>query len=329
MPSSLPSPAPGNRLKITDRLGTHAVMAMESADLAEELATELQNRRATPRHGVDENASLLLVIHGSTISCRIVDLSMGGCRLRTIERFTAGSRVCVEVMFKVRGLAFRFSGITQWTDGKHQVGIRFVDVPARRSEELVEALGEVAAENAAKAAEQAARNQAEKEVAIACESSPVPAAYNTREQLPPPDQVLLSAPAIATQANSRQPIKPARRERRDQLRQEVDTSAAIYLVKIASRLSGRIVDLSLSGCRIRTGERFPVGIYTRVETEFRIEGLPFRLGGVVQAIHDRQTVGIRFLDMSSRKHEYLAQLIEDICEIKEHGIPNTENSGMG
>ena len=66
------------------------------------------------------------------------------------------------------------------------------------------------------------------------------------------------------------------------------------IVRINNRgpyAKGRILDLSLSGCRIRTDERFPVGIYTRVETEFRLEGLPFRLGGVVQAIHDRQTVG--------------------------------------
>jgi hypothetical protein len=59
-----------------------------------------------------------------------------------------------------------------------------------------------------------------------------------------------------------------------------------------------------------------VGIYTRVEAEFRLEGMPFRLGGVVQAIHDRRHVGIRFLDMSSRKREQLELLIEDIEDLK-------------
>jgi hypothetical protein len=72
------------------------------------------------------------------------------------------------------------------------------------------------------------------------------------------------------------------------------------------------MDISIAGCRIRCDERFPVGIYTRIETEFRIEGLPFRFGGVVQAIHDRHTVGIRFLDMSPRKREQVEQLIEEI-----------------
>ena len=59
-----------------------------------------------------------------------------------------------------------------------------------------------------------------------------------------------------------------------------------------------------------------MGIYTRVETEFHLEGLPFRLGGVIQAVHDkgRQLVGIRFLDMSERKREQVEQLIQEIDE---------------
>ncbi len=93
-------------------------------------------------------------------------------------------------------------------------------------------------------------------------------------------------PAIETQPQS--PQTASLLKRRKNLRHEVDTSATIFLVNVGSTLRGRIVDLSMSGCRICTDERFPVGIYTRVETEFRLEGLPFRLGGVIQAIHDRQ-----------------------------------------
>jgi c-di-GMP-binding flagellar brake protein YcgR len=107
--------------------------------------------------------------------------------------------------------------------------------------------------------------------------------------------------------------------RRAQFREHIDASAVIDLIKIASRLKGRILDLSLGGCRIRTLERFPVGIYTRVEIEFSLEGLPFRLGGVIQAIHDRNTVGIRFLDMSSRRREQVELLMEEI-----HGRQNPE-----
>ncbi|MFY9853132.1 MAG: PilZ domain-containing protein [Terracidiphilus sp.] len=273
---------------------------MESAEMTAELATRQQNRRAAPRHCVDEDARLLLLEHGSTVSCRIVDISLNGCRLCTKERLSAGSMACVEVAFKVRGLAFRFSGTTQWTDGRHLAGIRFLGVSARRREDLVEALCEVEAENAAKAA-----LQAEKEKPL-----------RTQVQAP--------APSVAAQPPSPARAKPAQGERRVQSRQEVDTAAVIYLINIASWLPGRILDLSLGGCRIRSDGRFPVGIYTRVETEFRVEGLPFRLGGVVQAIHDRRTVGIRFLDMSSRKREQVMQLIEDIRELKEQGAANRD-----
>ena len=105
-------------------------------------------------------------------------------------------------------------------------------------------------------------------------------------------------------------------ERRSHSRYAVDDSANIILFKIASRLPGRIVDLSLGGCRVRCHHRFPVGIYTRVETEFRVDGITFRLGGVVQVIHDSHTVGIRFIDMSHRKREHIEQLIKEMQELR-------------
>ena len=109
------------------------------------------------------------------------------------------------------------------------------------------------------------------------------------------------------------------RSRRAEARHEVDTSAIIYLVNIGSNLDGRILDLSPNGCHIRTVERFPVGIYTRVETGFYLNGLPFRLGGVIQAIYDRNNVGIRFLDMSKRSRERVDELIEEIDEMRKAG----------
>jgi c-di-GMP-binding flagellar brake protein YcgR len=379
-----------------------AMMAMELPEKTAELATERQNRRATPRCRVDEDARLLLVKHGSTLSCRVVDISLNGCRIRTQERFTAGILVRVEVTFKVRGFAFRFSGVTQWTDGRHLLGIRFVDVPARRREELVEALCEVEAENAAKAAQKLDTQAAEKldserdggftslikptepmlasrpaETLVECvskrrfvsghdfsravnaakskgplgpegcfsevriKSEPFSAACTAqlgtdpamevaaptlREQARPESAQLAGAQGAETPSACLSQAKPARRERRQQSRHEVDTSAIIFLVNVASRLTGRILDLSLGGCRIYTDERFPVGIYTRVETEFRLEGLPFRLGGVIQAIHDRRHVGIRFLDMSSRKREQLEQLVREIEELREQGKVNRDST---
>ncbi len=106
-------------------------------------------------------------------------------------------------------------------------------------------------------------------------------------------------------------------------RQNVDTSAVIRLIDIAANVEGRILDLSLSGCHIRTERRFPVGIFRRVETGFRIAGLPFWLGGVTQVLRDPFNVGIRFLDMSERKREQLVQLIAEIKEMREREMVQT------
>jgi len=101
-------------------------------------------------------------------------------------------------------------------------------------------------------------------------------------------------------------------ERRSHPRYPVDTRATVFFIDVRAKVQGRILDVSVGGCRIRTDGRFPVGIYRRVETEFKMEGLPFRLAGVVQALHDSFSVGIRFLDLSPRKRAQLAMLIEEI-----------------
>lgn len=76
---------------------------------------------------------------------------------------------------------------------------------------------------------------------------------------------------------------------------------------MAADVNGKNIDISLGGCHIRTDRRFPVGIFRRVEVEFSIDGLPFRLGGVTQGIYDPFNVGI-----SDRKREQLLQLLDEI-----------------
>lgn len=101
-------------------------------------------------------------------------------------------------------------------------------------------------------------------------------------------------------------------KRRAHPRFPVDTHATLYLVDVGARLPGRILNLSLGGCLIRTENRFPTGVFRRVEVEFSIQRMPFRLAGVTQGVYDRCRVGIRFLDMSERKRENLAGLLREI-----------------
>lgn len=108
-------------------------------------------------------------------------------------------------------------------------------------------------------------------------------------------------------------------ERRAAKRIAVATRAVLYLIDLAARMEGSIVDLSQQGCCLRTDLRFPLGIFRRVETEFRLDGLPIRLPGVVQAIHDPHHIGIRFLDLSPRRREQLSELITEIEELLRKG----------
>jgi c-di-GMP-binding flagellar brake protein YcgR len=112
---------------------------------------------------------------------------------------------------------------------------------------------------------------------------------------------------------------PGGRERRSRVRHPVDSSAAIILVNGGARFRGRILDVSLDGCRIRSDEHFLVGVYTQVETVFRLIGSTFRLGGVVQMVHDRRLVGIRFLDLSPLERSQLVELIGEIERLQASG----------
>jgi hypothetical protein len=334
-------------------------------------AARSPQRRTHPRHEVDEDATLLLLSQNSRIPCRVTDISADGCRLRTASPFVAGVRIRVEVAFHIRGIAFRFSGVSTWTLDKHVVGIHFVDVPLRRRDELAEVLCEVKAEELARAkkvlADQiAAQAQAANQAAIQGKEKQQPVQLNPAGPSPaqlaqpvaagpqlspralpisrplagplpnlepiaklqplsmpqsPPNWPPAQTATSTKPANPSKPAVPSGRDRRAQSRHAVDTTVVILLINIASQVHGRILDLSVGGCRIHTNERFPVGIYTRVEAEFHLEGLPFRLGGVIQAIHDqgRQLVGIRFLDMSARKLEQVEQLMEEIEETRANG----------
>lgn len=294
----------------------------------ERFAVQRQERRAHPRVSVDEDSVLLFVAHGVPIKARIVDLGLGGCHLRSDDPFTGKVGRPVEITFKVNGVAFRLSGVVQWTDGHTQLGIHFVNVISRREAELAEVIEEKAAAARAKAATLPAAEQAAPEILL----PEIPKVVATRPVDPvaakanePQIVVNASEPPTAPQpteaeipAETAPSVRPPSkfRDRRAQTRHEVDTVATIFLVKVGSALRGRILDLSPSGCRIRTDERFPVGIYTRVETEFHFEGLPFRLGGVIQAIHNRNMVGIRFLDLSERKRQQVLDLIDEIEQLR-------------
>src|ERR1700677_4746165 len=74
--------------------------------------TEGPERRAYPRHGVDCAAVVFPVSGSGQVRGRLLDLSLGGCRVAAEHRYTTGILVRVEVQFQLRGIAFRVVGVT-------------------------------------------------------------------------------------------------------------------------------------------------------------------------------------------------------------------------
>ncbi len=290
---------------------------MEACENREVLAARQLERRSDLRYSVDEDSVVLFVGHGVPQEARLVDLSQEGCRLRTTEPVLARVRLPVEVFFNVDGISFRFRGVLQWTDGHRLIGVRFVNIIPQRMVELANIVCGME-KTAAVRAEAVNLLVAEYETSKRIGQEAIERAVNGNPQLMAEARMQLqeAAPTVtpAFMAEDAQPESHASagRERRQQSRHEVSSSATILLVNAGSKLQGHILDMSVTGCRIRTDERFPAGIYTRVETEFRLEDLPLRLGGVIQSIYDSNTVGIRFLDLNEREREQVLELIGEI-----------------
>jgi hypothetical protein len=288
-------------------------------------ADEPPERRDHTRYPVDEEAVVVFAGNNKQQAARIVDLSQEGCRVRSEERLAFRSGWPVEVSFKLSGVVFEFSGMLQWADSGSLMGVHFVNVNPRRVVELAKVICEMEAgvkprteTESRVVADQAGAERADPKSGI--ESAGLGrdrGGATTKED--PTVQPADTRAAAGSEPPAAQAAVP--RYHRRSARHDVDTSASILLVNVGSTLRGRILDLSLGGCRIRTDDHFPVGIYTRVETEFRLEGLPFRLGGVIQAIHDRNTVGIRFLDLSERKRQQVLDLIAEIEEAHPEQVP--------
>lgn len=272
-----------------------------------------QNRRTHSRYSVDDNATLRLIERGFSVQCRMLNICHEGSCLTAPEPLTAAKGARVELTFKVNGISFRFLGSVQWTDANGHIGISFSDMIARRRQQLAEVIAEIEAAEKAKMEKAEQESAAQQKAAHDSNESAERTPEDGQKSAGKPHGSLAHAPsetAADKQAETTQ--QPSTSNRRAHVRLEINSIATIFLVKVGSRLKGSIVDLSEGGCRIRCDERFPVGIYTRVETEFRFESIPFLLGGVVQAIHNQREVGIRFLDMSDRKRQQLTDLVEEI-----------------
>jgi hypothetical protein len=101
-------------------------------------------------------------------------------------------------------------------------------------------------------------------------------------------------------------------ERRADPRQPVEEPAAIVILEQGVGFRCSVLDLSLSGCRLRTGLRFPGSAWERVEVSFKLRGISLRFMGVIQWIDGRQKLGIRFTNMTPRRRTELAEVLAEV-----------------
>ena len=246
--------------------------------------TSKRERRGWERYSLTDTEGKLIYRH-QAMNCRLIDISLGGCCIRTEKRFTHGALAKVEVHFHLHGLPQRIAGITQWTSKGNELGIRFEHASPRTKNEFVALLTGLFDEAAAEAVREAALAEATTPVAS---TAPSPSAASSQPPLVSTDNGSIAAESA-----------------------EPSSQAVIHFLKDGSQSAGDVIDLSMEGCTLRLVRPFTVGIYVRVEISFHIRGLVFQLAGVSQEIHDKHTVTFRFLDMSRRRREELTQAIEE------------------
>ncbi len=279
----------------------------ESSVDAADMRVGQREKRTNPRYGTD--CAVLVSVHAGAVPLpgQLVDISLTGCRVLLPTGQLSGIMTRVELQFELRGIGFRIDGVTVGSRTKRGLAIRFLEMSDRRRESLVEVLTELAREEEAKVKEDAKIQRGAIEAAKG-KAQPT--------QVSPGQPVQARAESVcgptAGVGKSVEVKLDKQGDRRISSRHDVDTRARLVLIRSNIPMDGTIQNLSQTGCRIRTDERFNVGIFVRLEIEFYLHGLPFRLAGVTQAIVDKFSVGIRFLDMSQRSREQLIMLIEEI-----------------
>ena len=106
------------------------------------------------------------------------------------------------------------------------------------------------------------------------------------------------------------------KERRGSRRFECDGMAEVTALGGALRFSGKISNLSLTGCYVNTDVPFDLERGTPVEISLGVGGLQFRVGAGVRVLHRGTGVGLEFVNVSPRSGRYIKQLISELSTEK-------------
>jgi hypothetical protein len=288
---------------------------------------EGRDRRAADRYDLND-ASGSLVHKGVRLPCLMVDISLTGCCVRTAQPFMAGALETVKVTFPIFEMILSIWGVTQWVRGEHLLGIQFRHPTARSKNQLAGLLTCLIDNSAADVVKRAMA-----EISIDPSENPIlqlerPAApISTPEPEPEPEPEPAVAAVEPAMAPAELPLfahRPKLSGPEKVLSLEVgDSPASLTLPSDDSVLGGHIVDLSLTGCLMRLSRPCTVRLKAPAEVTFHMQGLPFRLAGITQELHDKRTLEIRFGQMSRRSRDDLNQVITELIELsnRDKGTP--------
>jgi hypothetical protein len=245
-----------------------------------------------------------LLHKGEMIPCEMLDISLGGCRLRTLRPFTDGALESVKVTLAIQEMVLSIWGITQWTSWDRYVGIRFIHPTGHTRNQLAALLTCLVDQSAADVIKQA--------VAASLHHAGSPIIALERPLAPEPDAVV--------EEEFQAPPPPREKPKRPQLKSdhkiltldEGQSPAQLHLVAEGTSLAGNVLDVSQDGCLVRLARPVTVRMKAQAEVNFNLRGLPFRLPGVTSETYTGGLLEIRFTEMSTRKRDDLAQLIMEL-----------------
>jgi len=254
-----------------------------------------------------------LIHQGVSIPCEMLDVSLSGCRMRTLRPFSAGALESVKVILHIQGMTLTIWGVTQWTTWDQLVGIRFIHPTGRTRNQLAGLLTCLLDRSAtefikAAVAEASAQRRSpiialENPLLVEPESPACEAVEEEFQQAPPP-------PPLPKRPELHSEFKVLRLE-------EGDSPSALHLVAEDSTLPGNVLDVSQDGCLVQLVQPSPVRINAQAEVDFRLRGLSFRLPGITNEILGDRMVEIRFTEMSRRKREDLSQAIAELMVLSD------------
>lgn len=248
---------------------------------------------------------------GTRYPCHIVDVSLSGCCVRTESKFLPGNLAHVEIVMPILGLVLRMVGTIQWLTRENLIGIRFFHASARSKNQLAGLLTGLVDSSATEAVMAAVEAAARSGTAGLDVKFP-----KNKEQTPahiPEKKEEKQEAAAAAEAPPDMRIGYGSSDGVWNAGTNV-WPAMLQILKDGSILNGSIVGLSQEGCSFQFAQRFIGGTKVRVEVEFQMLGLPFRLVGVIEDIHQAKIVEVRFLEMSSRKRDELTEVINELRE---------------